>query len=53
MSEAIQNPSKQDYDNPWKLAVLADENKHWKPNTHHFEQWGFEVNIVKRGQTPY
>jgi hypothetical protein len=23
------------------LAVLADENKHWKPNAHHFEQWGF------------
>jgi hypothetical protein len=26
---------------PVSLAVLADENKHWKPNAHHFEQWGF------------
>ena len=26
---------------PVSLAILADENKHWKPSSHHFEQWGF------------
>jgi hypothetical protein len=28
--------------NPVSLAVLADENSHWKPSSYHVEQWGFE-----------
>jgi hypothetical protein len=26
---------------PISLAVLADDNEHWKPNSHHVERWGF------------
>ncbi|MCL5796496.1 MAG: hypothetical protein M1579_03230 [Gammaproteobacteria bacterium] len=30
---------------PVSLAVLTDENEHWKPNNYHQQQWGCSMNF--------